>query len=88
MAEGIKATSRLTFGKHRGKKLSECSDEYLTWMVENLWDGDFHCWAFAAKELLEARKNDPLAALDAQAANAEAVADALLRRAGYNPKKV
>lgn len=71
--------SRLTFGKHRGKKLGDLPDAYLKWLHANCWDTDFHEWALAAGEILAERKKDPLN----NTGDLEAQADQLLKDAGY-----
>lgn len=79
----ITANTRVPFGRKpdKGKKLCECSDSFLRWMVSMLWDTDRHAWAFQAKEVLAAREAGGKQfrredSLDAQA-------DAFLRNRGY-----
>ncbi len=79
----ITEKSRVPFGRKpdKGKKLCECSDSFLRWIVETLWEGDFHVWAFHAKKILESRAslNQQIATED----QLEAMADSLLTNAGY-----
>ena len=76
----ITPNSKLTFGKHRGKKLLHCDSGYLEWMVANLADGDFHQWVLAARAELDARSKDGL-----HHGDLEAQADEILRQAGFKP---
>ena len=82
MAE-VTENSRVPFGRKpdKGKKLCECSDSFLAWMVKTLWDGDLHAWAFVAKGIIEKRAAEGKAvekelSLDAQA-------DEFLKNHGY-----
>ena len=77
----ITASSKLTFGRHKGKKLSACDTKYLEWMVANLLDSDFHEWALAARAELKDRALDPTA----PTGSLEEQADKLLRDAGFDP---
>lgn len=74
--------SKLNFGVHKGKKLSNCPRKYLEWMKTKLIDTDFHEWAMAASEVLEARK------ADSKYDDLEAAADDFLRSHGINPKRI
>jgi hypothetical protein len=76
----ITENTKFTFGKHRGVKLRDVPDAYLKWILENLSGGDFHNWATAAKEEQARRKKDDTSG------DLEAQADALLRRAGLDPR--
>jgi hypothetical protein len=79
----IAESSRVPFGckPDKGKKLCECSDSFLAWMVKTLWDEDLHAWAFMAKTIVDKRaesgkKIEQEKSLDAQA-------DAFLKNHGY-----
>jgi len=74
--------SRLPFGKHRGMTLRQCPVDYLEWMSRKLADSDLHAWAAAARQALEERS-----ANERKLGNLEAEADAILKRAGVNPRK-
>ncbi len=75
----ITPNSRLTFGQHKGMKLSDCADDYLKWIVKNLWNGEFHMWAVAAKDVLAERESSG----QQQQLSLEEQADAMLKQAGY-----
>jgi len=79
----IGPNSRVPFGRKpdKGKPLCKCSDKFLAWIVESLWDTDMHVWAFVAKTIIDKRAADGKAvkkelSLDAQT-------DAFLRNRGY-----
>ncbi|MCE5326170.1 MAG: hypothetical protein LLG01_07110 [Planctomycetaceae bacterium] len=80
----ITKDSKLTFGKHRGRRLGQCQSDYLEWMAAKLLDTDFHAWALAAKKIIESRK--AAGAAEVKLASLEEQADALLRRAGFDSK--
>ena len=73
----ITKNSIFTFGAHKGKRLSDCPDTYLSWMVANLKDTDFHIWAISAERLLQERK-----ASDTARPDLEEAANEILRQAG------
>jgi hypothetical protein len=79
----ITASSKLTFGKHKGKKLSDCPTDYLQWVVETLMDSDFTLWAQAAQKELKKRKQDGYE--QAHRDSLEDQADEILRKAGFKP---
>jgi hypothetical protein len=77
----ITSKSRLPFGKYKNRKLRDIPTSYLEWLVNNLNESDFHQWAQAAKNELEAREKDSsLKSLEEQA-------DDFLRQYGVDPKK-
>lgn len=75
----ITTNTKFTFGKYRNTKLRDVPEAYLTWLIANLADTDFHIWVEAAKEEQERRKTD-----NSGGGNLEEQADAILRRAGYH----
>lgn len=79
----VTENSRLTFGKHKRKKLCDCPKKYLEWMTKNLRDTDFHEWALAAEAFLEKREAE-----DAPTRNLEDAADDFLRSHGFDPKQM
>jgi hypothetical protein len=77
----ITEQSRVPFGRlEKGKRLCDCSDSFLQWIVEHLTDSDHHLYAFHAKGILTARSKDEKTV--AVESSLEAQADALLRNAG------
>ena len=78
----ISQNSRVPFSKgpHRRKRICDCPDKVLEWMVKHWMDSDFHCWAMMAQKLLaqRARQDREVAA----EASLEEQADAILRNAG------
>jgi len=83
MAKKITRQSKLTFGKHKGRKISTCDTGYLRWMVDKLSDSDLILWAQAAQAELEIREKE--GELDKQHLSLEQQADELLRKAGFKP---
>ncbi len=83
MAKKITRQSKLTFGKHKGRKLSTCDTGYLRWMVDKLTDSDLYLWANAAQTELDVRQKE--GALDQAHLSLEQQADELLRKAGFKP---
>lgn len=81
----ITRQSKVTFGKHKGRKLSLLDSGYLRWMVDKLGDSDMHAWAAAAREELDVRKKEKRQ--EETFADLEKEADRILRDAGVNPKK-
>lgn len=85
MAE-ITEKSRMPFGREKGKRLGECSDAFLQWMVDHLIDTDWHAYAYQAQRVLLQReqdgRSDGVGGFDG--ADLEAQVDALLRNAGYS----
>ncbi len=79
----INENSRLTFGKHKGKKLKDCPNAYLTWMGKELRDTDFHAYAVVAKKLAEDKNRELKDEKDLDKA-----ADEFLRQHGINPKNL
>ena len=79
----ITRQSKLTFGKHKGTKISLCRTGYLEWMVAKLADSDLHLWAQAAGDELEVRKAE--GTLETDSMSLEEQADELLRKAGFKP---
>jgi len=79
----ITRSSTLTFGKHKGRKLSACDSGYLEWLVANLSDSDFCLWAQAAQAELDARREEGRS--QQQQLSLEEQADRLLRDAGFEP---
>ena len=75
--------SKLTFGKHKGTKISMCPTDYLSWMAARLMDSDLHRWAQAARDELDVRKKE--GALEADHKSLEQQADDILRKAGFKP---
>ena len=84
MAGERTTSARLTFGKHRGKKVSELPDGYLEFMVKNMWNGDLHDWAFLAKQVLQQREESGDNAKDAESEDLEVAADRILKKAGFS----
>lgn len=80
MPEVVNGNTRITFGLHRGHKVSDCPDDYLKWMSNALWDTDLHVYALAAREVLAERQR-----CDAPVKNLEDEADAFLRKHGVDP---
>lgn len=79
----ITRQSELTFGKHKGTKISLCRTDYLKWMADKLADSDLHRWAKAARDELDARHKQ--GTLDAEHESLEQQADKILRKAGFKP---
>lgn len=77
----IVPSSRLTFGKHRGKAMKDCPTDYLKWMSKNLAESDFFQWAQAADRVLKQREKDT----NIERPDLEAEADRILRDAGFKP---
>ena len=76
----ITQNSRITFGVHRGTKISELPDKYLEWLSNNLINTGFHDWAIAAKLELKTRINENKTKDDL-----EKQADDFLRSHGIDP---
>ena len=79
----VTKNTKLTFGKHRGRKLKDCPLGYLKWISEHLVDSDFHAWATIAKEVYQKRKEENEVIDDLEKA-----ADDFLRDHGINPKNL
>jgi len=79
----ITRNATLTFGKHKGTKISMCPTSYLRWMGETLMDSDLHRWAQAARDELDVRQRE--GALETEHKSLEQQADDLLRKAGFKP---
>jgi uncharacterized protein (DUF3820 family) len=78
----ITSSTRISFGKYKGRKLRDIPPTYLNWMINHMWDGEFHEWALAAqKELKDREKDERFSSLEEEA-------DEILRRAGYDPKSL
>jgi len=78
--------TRLPFGKHKNRKISDLPTEYLEWVRENLWDGDLHEFASLAATELQNRERDGTLQLDREMGSLEQQADEFLARAGYNAR--
>ena len=83
MAKKITRQSKITFGKHKGRKISTCDTGYLRWIVAKLTDSDLYAWAAAAEAELAVRAKE--GRLDEQHKTLEQQADDLLRKAGFKP---
>ncbi len=83
MANKITRQSKLTFGKHKGRKISTCETSYLKWMADKLSDSDLCLWAQVAQAELEAREKE--GALAGAHLSLEEQANELLRKAGFKP---
>ena len=83
MAKRITRQSKLTFGKHKGTKVSMCDTGYLKWMVAKLTDSDLYAWAATAEAELAVRAEE--GRLDEVHKSLEQQADDLLRKAGFKP---
>ena len=80
----ITPQTKLPFSKrHKGVRLRDLPDGFLTWMQNNLKDTDFHDWAIAGEKEIERRQAEGTEVKDL-----EAQADDFLREAGYNPRKL
>ncbi len=79
----INENTRVPFPRHKGLKLGACPSDYLVWMA-GVTDESMGEWANAAKQILADRKKNG----EDSHASLEEQADALLRRAGFNPKKL
>ena len=79
----ITRESKLTFGKHKGTKISMCPTGYIEWMAAKFIDSDLYLWAQAAQVELDARKAE--GALEADHLTLEQQADEILRKAGFDP---
>lgn len=55
---GVKPNKVLPFGKHEGRKLCDCSSDYLEWMSKNLLDTDRAPYAVTAAAILKERGDD------------------------------
>lgn len=75
----ITENTKLTFGKHKGKPLKNCPQDYLKWVAENLLNTDFHEWAVAAAQV-----RSTLVAEGAEATSLEAQADDFLKKHGFD----
>ena len=83
MDKRITRQSKLTFGKHKGTKVSLCDTGYLQWVVAKLTDSDLYPWAAAAEAELAVRAKE--GRLDEEHKSLEQQADDLLRKAGFKP---
>ena len=83
----VTARSRLTFGKHRGKRLGDVPVGYLRWMATKLREGDFHEWAALADQVLRARMASGEVQTEEREADLEEQADQFLRQHGVNPRR-
>jgi len=79
----VTPNSRVPFGRKpdKGKRLCDCSDKLLAWIVKSLWDTDMHAWAFAAKKIICGRAL--VDKLVEREMSLTAQADAFLRNRGY-----
>jgi len=79
----VTENSRVPFGRKpdKGKKLRDCSDSFLKWIVQSLWDTDHHAWAYAAKKIICGRAL--VDKLVEREMSLTAQADAFLRNRGY-----
>jgi len=78
----ITENSKIPFGNtHKGRKLKDCPNTYLQWMVLKLWDTDLHEFAYAAKKLLSKREIEDQNSYG----DLEEAADEFLKRHGVNP---
>ena len=81
----ITPSSRVPFrrGPNKGKRVKDCDDATLIWMTSNYTVTDFHMYAVAARQVLDARAAGE-ASMQAEA-DLETQADEFLRRhgAGY-----
>lgn len=77
----ITENSRLTFGKHKGKKISTCPVGYLKWMADNLVDTDFHEYAIVARRIAKKREKE-----DIRTMNLEKAGDEFLKQHGIDPR--
>ena len=78
----MNVNSRLTFGKHKGIPLKNCPTNYLTWVITNLLDTDFHEWAVLAKKVIATREKE-----GAKEEELVQSADEFLKEHGIDPKK-
>ena len=76
----INKNTKITFGIHRGHKISDCPDNYLQWMSTALWNTDLHAYAYAAREVIADR-----ARCDTPVKSLEDAADEFLRKHGVDP---
>lgn len=79
----ITPQTKIPFSKHKGTKLRDLPDGFLTWLTQNLKDSDFHNWALAAQKELERRQTE-----NVQVKDLEQQADEFLRNAGFDPRKM
>lgn len=68
----VKFTTKMPFGKHKGKRLCDCPTNYLEWLSKQT-DSDCCEYAMIAREILKE---------GAAEASAEEQADAFLRKHG------
>ena len=78
----ITENSRVPFGRRpeKGKRLRECSDSFLRWIMEHMKDTDFHLWAFHAEKILAQRELHPKFVIEE---NLDTATDEFLRNHGY-----
>lgn len=79
----VNENTRVPFGRfERGKRLRDCSDAFLNWIMNHLQnDVNLQVFAYAAKKVLSSR-----AAGESEMAAVESLedqADAILRNAGH-----
>jgi len=79
----ITENSRVPFGRKpdKGKRLRDCSDKFLAWIAESLWDTNMHTWAYAAKKIICGRAL--VDKLVEREMSLTAQADAFLKNHGY-----
>ena len=77
----ITEKSPVPFGLEKGKRLCDCTNGFLQWMVDHLTDTDHHVYAYHARHVLDKRKDDWNEITSQE--SLERTADALLRNAGY-----
>lgn len=82
----VNENTKVPFGRrpYRGKRIKDCPNSYLEWMVKHLWDGDLHEFAFVAKTILERRKNDPTPTIEM---DLDKAADDFLRAHDIDPRQ-
>jgi len=79
----VTENTRLPFGKYKRKRLRDCPNDYLKWVVSHLLDTDFHEFAYIAGKVLEKREKE-----DAPIQDLELAADEFLRKHNIDPKKL
>jgi len=80
----VNQNTKIPFGRiYKGRRLKDCPDSYLRWIISHLWDTDLHEFAYVAKQIIERRE-----AIDSPCCDLEQAADRFLQNHGIDPKKL